>query len=78
MVTLWPTARDTEPCHLFTEMLPIFLAVIQEHPDAPARRSLSKALFNLIKKPDRAQRKASNGPSAVDALSCSGSAALFQ
>eukprot|EP00192_Tetraselmis_astigmatica_P001031 CAMPEP_0117657394 /NCGR_PEP_ID=MMETSP0804-20121206/5307_1 /TAXON_ID=1074897 /ORGANISM="Tetraselmis astigmatica, Strain CCMP880" /LENGTH=1274 /DNA_ID=CAMNT_0005463845 /DNA_START=410 /DNA_END=4234 /DNA_ORIENTATION=+ len=39
------------------ELLPIFLAVIQEHPDASARCSLSKALFNLIKKPNDVQRK---------------------
>eukprot|EP00951_Prasinocladus_malaysianus_P023940 scaffold205186_cov36-Prasinocladus_malaysianus.AAC.1 len=39
------------------DLLPIFMAVIQEHPDSSARCALSKTLFNMIKKPDRAQRQ---------------------
>ncbi|DBB17843.1 hypothetical protein WJX82_008236 [Trebouxia sp. C0006] len=39
------------------EVLPVFLAVIQEHRDAATRDKLTHALFNLVKKPNTAQRR---------------------
>ncbi|KAK3281551.1 hypothetical protein CYMTET_10663 [Cymbomonas tetramitiformis] len=39
------------------ELLPVFLAVIQQHPEPATRESLTHTLFNLIKKPDEAQRR---------------------
>lgn len=39
------------------EVLPIFLAVIQEHRDAASRDTLTHALFNLVKKPNGSQRQ---------------------
>mmetsp|Transcript_30742 Transcript_30742/g.73195 ORF Transcript_30742/g.73195 Transcript_30742/m.73195 type:complete len:1194 (-) Transcript_30742:80-3661(-) len=39
------------------DLLPVFIVMIQEHPDTPARRSLARALFNLVKKPNSAQRQ---------------------
>ncbi len=41
----------------FAEVLPVFLAVIQEHRDAATRDKLTHALFNLVKKPNSAQRR---------------------
>ena len=39
------------------EVLPVFLAVIQEHRDAATRDKLTHALFNLVKKPNGVQRR---------------------
>lgn len=40
------------------EFMPIILAVITQHGDVKVRDTLSAALFNLIKRPDDAQREA--------------------
>ena len=42
---------------MFAEVLPIFLAVIQEHRDAASRDALTHTLFNLVKKPNAGQRQ---------------------
>jgi hypothetical protein len=39
------------------EVLPVFLAVIQEHRDAAARDRLTHAMFNLVKRPSSQQRE---------------------
>ncbi|KAK9813191.1 hypothetical protein WJX72_010407 [[Myrmecia] bisecta] len=39
------------------ELLPVFLAVIQEHRDARVRDRLTHCLFNLVKKPTSGQRR---------------------
>ena len=42
---------------VFAEVLPILLAVIQEHRDAASRDTLTHTLFNLVKKPNAGQRQ---------------------
>eukprot|EP01104_Vermistella_antarctica_P009958 TRINITY_DN2626_c0_g1_i1.p1 TRINITY_DN2626_c0_g1~~TRINITY_DN2626_c0_g1_i1.p1 ORF type:complete len:1221 (+),score=334.34 TRINITY_DN2626_c0_g1_i1:256-3918(+) len=39
------------------ELIPVFLVVLWLHPDASVRDALTRLLFNVIKKPDEAQRK---------------------
>lgn len=39
------------------ELLPVFLAVVKQHPDPAVRDNLANNLFNLIKKPNAMQRK---------------------
>eukprot|EP00004_Rigifila_ramosa_P014415 TRINITY_DN3282_c0_g1_i1.p1 TRINITY_DN3282_c0_g1~~TRINITY_DN3282_c0_g1_i1.p1 ORF type:complete len:1146 (+),score=226.51 TRINITY_DN3282_c0_g1_i1:197-3439(+) len=39
------------------ELIPLFVAIIAQHPDIKIRDSLTNGLFNLVKKPDVTQRK---------------------
>lgn len=39
------------------ELLPLFIVAIEKSPDGETRANLTNSLFNLIKKPDDAQRK---------------------
>ena len=57
LLTFQASSRQCVALLCCAEVLPVFLAVIQEHRDAGTRDKLTHALFNLVKKPNTAQRR---------------------